>query len=545
MCLVPPPVLAPLTHLALEPEAPAPAVVGAPVVLDDAGASIAGRCIDGPARAHRETLVCHLQGASAPRRAYFGAYRANGRGVLQAGRSHHGQAERDEEARLCGHVRPLPEQDGCDGVLVHQGASRVAIVDRWRVDLPRRRQALASHPQQRHSFKVRVRTHLGDRRNLRRLSHLRQKDVSSSLEREPGPIREGILLQIFLTRIVRKPAYLLIKITHACANSLGIPEYDHRTRRLLQIKAESDRVPTLADHYAPDLIEAIELLGATQSDTGERRIIESEEAEHMRQLITLSEKSKRHEPFTRTELLFLYEVNEPIQCFDSGSDPRIAELRDARDTDADLPILFDCMPEDIAHSVADISENTKAYVGKPGPGIFDALPRHIEYVYTKFPEERVKFRHIELGTGIDSGPAFKKAIEEKGMKVDGYAEGMLENPDFTVVGEHRGEDLVEVSVGALGFEHATRYDKICERAQELGLELCPAEVGPQLRLQYKDQPLHEWVIVAMKAISGSDGGPDVFRVSRRGVGLWLGAGVGRPGDEWLPGYRFVFLRPRK
>ncbi|MFZ1075482.1 MAG: hypothetical protein WAN50_03860, partial [Minisyncoccia bacterium] len=41
--------------------------------------------------------------------------------------------------------------------------------------------------------------------------------------REPRAIREGILLQIFLTGIVRKSAHLLIKIINACANSFLIP----------------------------------------------------------------------------------------------------------------------------------------------------------------------------------------------------------------------------------------------------------------------------------------------------------------------------------
>lgn len=268
-------------------------------------------------------------------------------------------------------------------------------------------------------------------------------------------------------------------------------------------------------------------------------------SEDMKKVTELVKKQEKSEKFNKDDLIFLYELNTPIEGFGYEKDPRIAQLRDARDVNTDLPILFDCTPADIAHSVSDVSKHTKAYVGQLERGIFDALPKTIEHVYTKFPEERIKFRNIELGTGIKNGPAFQKAIEAQGMKVYKYAEQVLKNPDFKVVGEHERAELVEVSVVSIGFEKTTRYYAICQRASELGLELCPAEVGPQLRLQYKDQPLNEWLVVAMKAISDSDGVPRVFGVNRRVDGLWLGADRGRPDYEWLPELRFVFLRPRK
>ena len=56
-------------------------------------------------------------------------------------------------------------------------------------------------------------------------------------------------------------------------------------------------------------------------------------------------------------------------------------------------------------------------------------------------------------------------------------------------------------------------------ALELGLELCPAEVGPVLRLAYKDQPLSRWLIIAMNVITVSVGGLSVFRVEHDDRGL--------------------------
>ena len=147
-------------------------------------------------------------------------------------------------------------------------------------------------------------------------------------------------------------------------------------------------------------------------------------------------------------------------------------------------------------------------MGKLELGIFQKLPENLKHMYTKFPEGRVKFRNIELGTGITDGQDFIDTMQAQGIHIE-YATQLLQNDDFKVVGEHRRADLVEVSVRDLGFNGTTRYDKIVERAKELGLEVCPAEVGPQLRLQYTDQPFGEYLIVAMNAISGRGGGPHV------------------------------------
>ena len=43
----------------------------------------------------------------------------------------------------------------------------------------------------------------------------------------------------------------------------------------------------------------------------------------------------------------------------------------------------------------------------------------------------------------------------------------------------------------------------------------------------------------------SDGDPNVFNVNRDDDELWLNTNDGRPDNEWNPGDRFVFLRPRK
>ena len=103
-------------------------------------------------------------------------------------------------------------------------------------------------------------------------------------------------------------------------------------------------------------------------------------------------------------------------------------------------------------------------------------------------------------------------------------------------------DLVRLKVGDLFNDqqnHTT--DDIYEQAKELGLELRPAEVGPYLRLNYKDQPPNEYIVIAMKQITDADGHPGVFYVGRDIWGkVWLYYGWAGPTLRWDPDDPFVF-----
>jgi len=79
----------------------------------------------------------------------------------------------------------------------------------------------------------------------------------------------------------------------------------------------------------------------------------------------------------------------------------------------------------------------------------------------------------------------------------------------------------------------------------LGLKLCPAETGPQLRLKYQDvfkneQPMDEYLRIAMKQITASRGNPNVFSVDRDADGLGLNNRWAKPTYKWSLGIQFVF-----
>lgn len=78
------------------------------------------------------------------------------------------------------------------------------------------------------------------------------------------------------------------------------------------------------------------------------------------------------------------------------------------------------------------------------------------------------------------------------------------------------------------------------RVRQLGLQLCPAVLGPEIRLQYTDQPLGERLFIAMKPIASEDGEPRIFVVAHEANGLALDTARARPDDYWAPDDLFVF-----
>jgi len=145
---------------------------------------------------------------------------------------------------------------------------------------------------------------------------------------------------------------------------------------------------------------------------------------------------------------------------------------------------------------------------------------------------------VKLGTGLKTADEFRSAFEKDGRRISDWASDILSK--ITVATKETELELVIASVAELGFKKGAKYSDICDRIKELGYDLCPAEVGPQFRLQYENQPNGEWLRVAMDPIKDSDGGLRVFHVLRGDDGLWLNTSYGNPDDVWFPEYVFVF-----
>jgi hypothetical protein len=63
--------------------------------------------------------------------------------------------------------------------------------------------------------------------------------------------------------------------------------------------------------------------------------------------------------------------------------------------------------------------------------------------------------------------------------------------------------LVKVRIDdILPYREFYMFADVVAAAEQRGLDLCPAEVGPALRLQYIRQPVGEWLTIAMSRMEG-------------------------------------------
>jgi hypothetical protein len=136
------------------------------------------------------------------------------------------------------------------------------------------------------------------------------------------------------------------------------------------------------------------------------------------------------------------------------------------------------------------------------------------------------------------------ALDAAGCSIGGAAGEILARPSFTLSATKIDVELFAVSAAELGFRAGTAsLADIYARAQQLGFGLAAAEVAPQLRLQYFDQPIGEFLIIGMKPIKTWNGELVILNVANGGAGLIIIGQDGSAGAQIPVGCRFLFVRP--
>lgn len=184
----------------------------------------------------------------------------------------------------------------------------------------------------------------------------------------------------------------------------------------------------------------------------------------------------------------------------------------------------------------------------------DVLERHLKLKtrpaagsqeLIKSERDVATWKTITIGNFADS-LKLRNAMDSMGCNVGGLAAEILARPTFILASHKTNMELALVSPAQLGFtsDSVTLAD-VYARARNLGFELASAEVGPQLRIQYFDQPMGEFLIIGMEPIKTWSGEPIILNVANGGAGLILIGQDGRAEAEIHVTSRIIFARLRK
>lgn len=287
------------------------------------------------------------------------------------------------------------------------------------------------------------------------------------------------------------------------------------------------------DPYIGDVLEK------RLKDFGQEGERYKKKSSDMKRVTAIENSVKAGVPLNRDELKFLYELDSRIEGFGREDDPRINELRKARNPKEDAPNVFDCRPDQIAYRQEDISENTKAFIGPLFSGIFNNHST-LDHIYTSFPEGKIRFQNLTIGG--KTSQELQDALADPNFKITDDARSHLSNNEFHTLKLPENITTVRLKARDLGFTGTPKIDQVYARAQQLGLELCPAETGPHMRLIHKDQPVGEWLNIGMKHLADY---PRVFSLGRLPNGLWLHYSWPMPSTDSHPEYEFIFALPKK
>jgi len=154
------------------------------------------------------------------------------------------------------------------------------------------------------------------------------------------------------------------------------------------------------------------------------------------------------------------------------------------------------------------------------------------------------------GVKVDARASPASPIDNDGpttpfCHLEDLANEIIGRPAFALSRERTEVDLVVLSVSELGFgKQGASLKDIYARAKSLGFALCPPEVGPQLRLQYLEQPPGEVLHIAMDPIAKYDGNLVSLALENGEWGLVLFGYYVAGIEVMYPRALFVFVKPR-
>lgn len=172
-----------------------------------------------------------------------------------------------------------------------------------------------------------------------------------------------------------------------------------------------------------------------------------------------------------------------------------------------------------------------------------------------YPNCPAIIRIVEVG-GLTKLQLIQK-LQQFSILMNELGERLLLDNKFQTSDTKYSLQTVELTVGSLGFQVGATTAHIFKRASELGLELCPLELGPHLRLEYLEQPegcsgnplqRHQApsgsITIASEILTGDDDFPKGFYLRRINDALWLRGYRADHLHVWNPDDHFIFCQTK-
>lgn len=168
-----------------------------------------------------------------------------------------------------------------------------------------------------------------------------------------------------------------------------------------------------------------------------------------------------------------------------------------------------------------------------------------------YPNCPVKIRLVEVGGLTPSELQIK--LLQCSIQINEYGKTLLGSEEFITSHTKKRLVTVELAVKHLGFREGAATLPLFQRADDLGLRLCPLELGPYLGMQYwhqfevnaaaaskGNQAPPGAVTIASQPISEDDYFPKGFYLRRIKDELWLRGYAADDLHVWNPDDRFIF-----
>lgn len=147
----------------------------------------------------------------------------------------------------------------------------------------------------------------------------------------------------------------------------------------------------------------------------------------------------------------------------------------------------------------------------------------------------------------------QEELQRNNISMNESADRLFASEQFAPSAIRYSVTAVEITVQDLDFPQGATTAEFVARAGTLGLGFCPIELGPHLRLQYRDQAEGYWgqperihqapsgsITIVSEPLSADEDFPKGFYLRRIQGILWLRGYRSGPEHVWQPDDRLIF-----